>query len=335
MGIKDLNPFIKEFAPEGIRESHFMDLSGRSVSIDTSLFFYKFLYNNERYLESFFQQIAKLMHYHIVPIYVFDGVPPKEKQEEINSRYDKKQTIKTKLDGMVHSLKEAEFNVSNSKEDIIKLKTKIRETQKKLIYIKPEFIKNLKHMLDILGIQYIQADGEADPICCQLNANGIVDMVMSDDMDFLATGAKVLLRDFTLKSNNIMVYNTELILKKLQIDYDQWVDFCILCGCDYSKRIRGLGPKKLISLIREKKCIENILYDNKCETPHQFNYIRARELMKECVYYKPEYDSLKMVIEPLFGNQLSSIREFIRKNTQMSHLMIENRLNIIYNTKLK
>jgi 5'-3' exonuclease len=236
---------------------------------------------------------------------------------------------------MVHSLKEFESSGTNTKEDIVKLKTNIRETQKKLIYIKPEYIKNLKHMLDILGIQYIQADGEADPICCQLNANGIVDMVMSDDMDFLATGAKVLLRDFTLKSNNIMVYNTEHILKKLQIDYDQWVDFCILCGCDYSKRIRGLGPKKLISLIREKNCIENILYDTKCETPQQFNYIRARELMKECVYYKNEYDSLNIVMKPLFGNQLNIIRDFIRKNTQLSYLMIENRLNIIYNTKLK
>ena len=27
----------------------------------------------------------------------------------------------------------------------------------------------------------------------------------------------------------------------LDINYDLWVDFCILCGCDYSKRIRGMG----------------------------------------------------------------------------------------------
>jgi len=335
MGIKDLNPFIKQFAPEGIREEHLMDLNGKSVAIDTSLYFYKFLYSNDRYLESFFLQISKLMHYHIVPVYIFDGIPPKEKTEEINSRYEKKQNIKTKIESLCNTLKEAESNGMNSKEDIIILKTKIRETQKKLIYIKPEFIKNLKHMLDILNIKYIQADSEADPICCQLNANGVVDMVMSDDMDFLATGAKILLRDFSLKSNKIMVYNTDMILNKLDVDYDQWVDFCILCGCDYSKRIKGLGPKKLISLIKDKKCIENIVYDNQCETPHQFNYIRARELMKECAYYKPEYDSMKIVIDPLFGNQLNTIRDFIKKNTSLSHLMIENRLNIIYNTKLK
>ena len=39
----------------------------------------------------------------------------------------------------------------------------------------------------------------------------------------------------------------------------QFVDFCILCGCDYSGTIRGVGPKTALKLIKEHGSIEEIL----------------------------------------------------------------------------
>ena len=74
MGIKDLNGFLKEHVPEALSIKHFNELSGKTVAIDTSIYFYKFLYKNERFLESFFNQIAHLRQYNITPIYVFDVV---------------------------------------------------------------------------------------------------------------------------------------------------------------------------------------------------------------------------------------------------------------------
>ena len=60
-------------------------------------------------------------------------------------------------------------------------------------------------------------------------------------MTWICYGTKILLRDY-LGNNRITVYKTDEILSTLDINYDLWVDFCILCGCDYSKRIRGMGP---------------------------------------------------------------------------------------------
>ena len=84
MGIKDLNTFIKVNACDSIQEYHFFELKGKRVAIDVSIYFYKFLYRNPNYLESFFIQAAKLMQYGITPIYVFDGAPPKRKQKKLN-----------------------------------------------------------------------------------------------------------------------------------------------------------------------------------------------------------------------------------------------------------
>jgi flap endonuclease-1 len=343
MGIKDLNGFLKENAPEALSVKHFSELSGKTLAVDTSIYFYKFLYKNERFLESFFNQIAHLRQYNITPIYVFDGRPPVEKFEEINVRKARKQTIKNEIATIkneIEALKNVGENENNDMEEkkkqIMVMNFKLAKAKKKLIYVTPENIKELKYMLDLMNIQFIQANGEADSVCSKLNSNGIVDMVLSDDMDLLVTGTKILLRDYCLGHNKITVYNTDTILDKLELNSDQWVDFCILCGCDYSKRIRGMGPNNSFKYIKECGNIETIVSnyvgaDKKFkDLPNNFNYGNARELMKHCKHYEDSYNNLNVTLEPLFGNQLENISKFIKKSSLLSDVKIRNRLRSIY-----
>ena len=105
MGIKDLNKFLKERAPSSIKQLMFSDLykvlnkkdKNLTVAIDTSIYFYKFLYKNPRFIEGFFQQIARLRSNNITPIYIFDGRPPSEKKEVLNDRKEKKIEYKEKI----------------------------------------------------------------------------------------------------------------------------------------------------------------------------------------------------------------------------------------------
>ena len=45
----------------------------------------------------------------------------------------------------------------------------------------------------------------------------------------------------------------------MELDYGQFVDFCIMCGCDYTETIRGIGPKTALALIRKHKTIGGVL----------------------------------------------------------------------------
>lgn len=40
---------------------------------------------------------------------------------------------------------------------------------------------------------------------------------------------------------------------------EQFIDLCILLGCDYCESIRGVGPKKAFELIKTYGDIETIL----------------------------------------------------------------------------
>jgi len=59
--------------------------------------------------------------------------------------------------------------------------------------------------------------------------------------------------------SNIQQMNYAKAIQELELTHDEFVDLCILLGCDYCDSIRGIGPKTALKLIREHHTIENIL----------------------------------------------------------------------------
>ena len=86
----------------------------------------------------------------------------------------------------------------------------------------------------------------------------------TEDMDALTFRTPKLLRRLTFSQGKdkqaILEIDCEMVLNGMQLTYEQFVDLCILCGCDYSDTIKGIGPKtalkvpffKLISRIPER-----------------------------------------------------------------------------------
>lgn len=61
----------------------------------------------------------------------------------------------------------------------------------------------------------------------------------------------------------------------------QFIDLCILLGCDYCDSIRGIGPKRAIDLIKQHRNIETILKNidtEKYAVPENWLYKEARQL---------------------------------------------------------
>lgn len=51
----------------------------------------------------------------------------------------------------------------------------------------------------------------------------------------------------------------EDVLKELNFSMEEFIDFCILCGCDYLPTIQGLGPGNALKLIKEYRSLERII----------------------------------------------------------------------------
>ena len=151
MGIKDLNSFLKLKVPNSITEKQLSCYYGKRVAIDTSIFLYKFVYKNDRYLEGFFQQIYRLVTNGIIPVYVFDGIPSKYKGNVISTRRKKKKNFKTKSDVLRSKMADPKLDGLSK----LEIQGEINRLNKKIIYITNKHIIDLKYMFDLIYKQLL------------------------------------------------------------------------------------------------------------------------------------------------------------------------------------
>jgi len=329
MGIKELNPFLQQNT-DCVEEWDMCCLKNKKVAIDTSIYLYKYLYGGGNYKDKFIQQIYRFRLNKITPIYIFDGKPTQEKKQEIKHRSQKKMHTRQLINDLKLKCEEqVDLEVKS------KLEKEIKDREAKFINVTKQHVIDLKYMLDIMNVKYIQANCEADIICSQLYKNGRVDMVLSDDMDLLVSGTGLLLRGFSVNTNKIMVYNLEKILEQLGLTEAQWIDFCILCGCDYVKRIKKMGIKTSFKLIKSLNTIEAILENIKDKYQIHDGYledcVKARNLFTAGDGYTDEFNNMEITMFDLYDNQLGNIREYFVKNTRFDVSKIDEKIHVIYN----
>jgi flap endonuclease-1 len=205
----------------------------------------------------------------IKPIWVFDGKPPSLKSGELEERKEKKQKA------------QEEYEKAMEEGDAAGAAKAAQRT----VRVTKEMADDAKRLLDLCGIPQITAPTEAEAQCAQMVKDGIAHATVTEDMDALTFGTKILLRGFGNKKDPIRQITLEKVLEGFGMDMDQFIDLCILCGCDYTGSIAGVGPVKAFNYIQKHKTIEATLKaiekDNekrkkKFQVPENFNFIGAR-----------------------------------------------------------
>jgi len=274
MGIKGLTSLIQKYAPESIESINLHTLSNKRLAIDASIFIYKMAFSvksskegkNYGHIIGIFQKSINYLAVGIEPIYVFDGKPPEAKNSVLKSRRDKSDALKKLM------------NESEDKEKKEKYKTQSFRMTK-------EDVDDVKKLLSLMGISYIQADGEAEGYASELCKMGYVDGVVTEDMDSLAFGTPLLVRsniDKSIKRKDVLsTINMQKILESMNISFDEFLDVCIMSGCDYCENIKGIGPNKSYQNIKEHKTIESFVESYKKVEPDYLDKVKtSRELFK-------------------------------------------------------
>lgn len=59
-------------------------------------------------------------------------------------------------------------------------------------------------------------------------------------------------------TNPLAVVRTITVrVQGLELTHEKFVDLCVLCGCDYTGSIKGIGPKKALALVRQVRTCSN------------------------------------------------------------------------------
>ena len=325
MGIKNLKSLLKKFSPNSLKYIKLDKFKNNIIAIDTSIYLYKYKYNNN-FIDSFIRQILRLLKNRILPLYIFDGKPPYEKKQVLDSRYNRKENLKKKKESLEKIIDTIKNTDSASNDIITDLKKQHLKISKKIIYITKEDIQILKNVLVYMGIPYIEAPGEAEIFCSYLSNNNIINGCISEDTDVIASGIKYFIRGLNINTNYAYVYNLEDILNDLGLNYLEFVDLCILCGCDYLPRIEGIGYISSYNLINKYRTIENILESNqgsKFNNKFKQEYTIARKLINN----NDNYNNIKIDIK--FNKP--NIKKLLNYLLKINHNNLKTVKNLHYN----
>lgn len=75
------------------------------------------------------------------------------------------------------------------------------------------------------------------------------------------------------------------------VSFLQFIDLCILLGCDYCDSIKGIGPKRAMDLIKQHRNLESVLKNidrNKYSVAEDWMYSEARQLFLEPEVTNPD-----------------------------------------------
>ncbi|EIT77953.1 DNA repair protein rad2 [Aspergillus flavus] len=285
MGIKHLYQVIAENAPDAIKAGDIKNHFGRKVAIDASMSIYSFLIavrsegqqlmsdtgETTSHLMGMFYRTLRMVDNGIKPLYVFDGAPPKLKSGELAKRTARKAEATE-----AHE----EAKETGTAEDVEKF-------SRRTVRVTRDHNAECKKLLKLMGIPYIDAPTEAEAQCAVLARAGKVYAAASEDMDTLCFEAPILLRHLTFSEQRkepILEIHLSRALEGLDMDRKQFIDLCILLGCDYLEPIPKVGPNTALKLIREfgslEKVVEHMESDPKKKyvIPEDWPYQDAREL---------------------------------------------------------
>ena len=263
----------------------FKDLHDRVIAIDAYNVLHQFLSTirqrdgtplkdaNGRitsHLSGLLYRTANLVEARIKPVYVFDGKPHPLKAKTLEERLKRRE------------LAEKEWKEALEAGDLVKARVKAQQTSR----VTDEIIQQSKELLDALGIPYVQAPGEGEAQASYMVKKGDAYAVGSQDYDCLLVGSPVLIRNLTSSERRklpgkqaYVKVNPELIrlkpnLKTLGITHKQLIDMAILIGTDFNDGIKGIGPKKSLTLIKKNGNVENVLATIGVEKPPTLEEIK-------------------------------------------------------------
>lgn len=283
MGVQNLNKLIKEFAPDAITTiKDIRDLELWRVGVDCSMSVYQWCSAGKRmsivnkdgkyinHIQGAFFRTLKMILAGIHPVYVFDGRPPEMKGATIAKRKE---------------LRDAGA-----------------------LRVPHEVFVEVAKLLELMGVLCIQAPSEAEAQCAAYTLTGVLDGVATEDTDAIAFGSRRMIRGLDTAAKSMAVVEHAKVLEGLSINNNQFIDLCILLGCDYLPTLPGIGYKRALMLIRKWGSIEKILQEEKIKAPDNFDYVGARNLFLQPLVNTDKPDP---EVKKLSAVDIAKLRQFL------------------------
>lgn len=284
MGVQQFGKLLREKAPHILATHQDSEkYINKVIAFDAPMQIYKAVYGtrlnmydnittNDGKIAShvyvIFCKMVSIVQSGVIPLFVFDGPSPELKNYTLEKRRNEKRSKGNK----------------SGTSDIINL-------DNNSFTINKQHIDDIKKLLTLMGIPFINSPTEAEACCATMCKKGFAYGTVTDDWDSLLFGSPITLKNFKIssnKTNTICEIKLDQVLESLNLSHSELIDLCSILGTDYCQGIK-MNPIDAYDKFMENekdinKFIENI---NK---PLPENFLENLRKGKEFYYDNPSTD---------------------------------------------
>ena len=203
----------------------------------------------------FYRTTRLIAEYGLRPVFVFDGAPPALKAREV----EKRRAIKKKY--------EADHAAAVARGDLDQAYSKATMTSR----LTKDMTAEARELLRLMGVPTVQAPSEGEAQAAHMAATSPdVNAAASKDYDSLLFGTPRLVRFLSISGKEFLpsqgtfrpIVPETIVLDELlqewNITRELLVDLALLVGTDFNEGIKGIGPKKALTLVQKHGALENM-----------------------------------------------------------------------------
>ncbi len=299
MGIKHLSRFLRKNCKNIVNEITFNMLSGKHIVVDTSIYIHKG--KSTKSLIEYMTSLCSLFYTNnIRATFIFDGMPPREKRQELENRRkqakiakEQYNTLKSELTSMINGANESGKRIDCHDKQDIEIEMEILRRQ--FAKITKNELKITKELIRSYGMKCMTAHGEADNLCAYMVNHGYADICMSEDTDLFVYQCPRVIRYISILRNTCCYYEFNKICDELGLTNKQFVTLCQCSANDYEpnqpyiENVYQLYKSQNVNLCPNKKVTNGYyidesdmyaLVERKLAIPQESNLPRLHEIME-------------------------------------------------------
>ncbi len=273
MGIEGLAKYVrKQVGEKCIRTTTLNAYAGQVFAVDASNPLTAMVKLGMNPVHGLRRYVEKLVRCGITPVFVFDGATRAAKGETHRKRRKRRDEMRGTLQSLRKRMKLTTIgNGGDNMAQVFRASKKIQTLEKSLATLTWAHVAQCKKLLKAMGVPFIQAPDEADNVCAALFHAKRIDGCITNDSDFFARGVGLVLMQVKCGGTSLdtMAYSLPDMLTALKLTAAEFVDMCILMGCDYTGRIQQIGPARAHRFMQKYHSIEAIL-EQVCDVQKPF-----------------------------------------------------------------
>ena len=202
------------------------------------------------HLIGLFSRVTALMQKNVRLAFVFDGIVPELKHQELAKRAEAKRDAQAKYEKAL---------AAGDQANMAKYAGRTARLTK-------EMVVQAKQLLTLLGLPHVQAPSEGEAQAAHMVKKGHAWAVSSQDYDSLLFGTPRLIQNLSIegkrkisgklafKTVEPLLVDLQENLQALELSHDRLIWLAMLVGTDYAPGgVKGIGPKKGLALVKQYK----------------------------------------------------------------------------------